>query len=69
MHAYTVEITETNIVFVPAARTAADAERQAEEWIEAHATGNVHVSAGAQPIQPNSKAEARLLADTEVTEV
>ena len=26
MHAYTVEITERNVVFVPAARTAADAQ-------------------------------------------
>ncbi len=68
MHAYTVEITERNVVFVPAARTAADAQRQAEAWIAVHASGDVSVSGVAQPIQPNAKADACLLADTAITE-
>ena len=68
MSAYTVQITEINEVFVPEASDATDAERQAEKWIEAHATGDVHVSGTAQPVQRGREGEARLLADSAITE-
>jgi len=68
MSAYTVEIQETNVVFVPKAASAADAEQQAVAWIEAHATGAVRVSGAARPVGRDRACDERLLADTEITE-
>lgn len=68
MTAYTVEVQETNVVFVPHASDTEDAARQAREWIEAHATGDVHVSGAAERVARGAEGEARMLADSEITE-
>jgi hypothetical protein len=68
MTAYTVEVTEVTTVFVPHGSGAADAERQARDWIEAHASGEVRVSGEGVPVQRGREGEARLLADTAVEE-
>lgn len=68
MNAYTVEIEELNVVFVPEASDSADAERRACAWIEAHASGEVRVSGPAYPVQRGHEGEARLLADSAITE-
>jgi len=68
MPAYTVEIEERTVVFVPSARDGADAEKQAAAWIEVDAMGAVRVSGPAQPVEPGRESDERLLADTEIVE-
>ena len=64
MTAFTVEITETNVVFVPSAKRSEEAERKAVAWIEAHATGDVSVSGRARATAHGREDYEREMADT-----